>query len=260
MSLFAGIDIGSVATKLVLFECSNNGDRNIVYSQVVPSFYDPEETANKMLKRAIEATGENPVKILATGYGRHAVHFSTNKATEITCHSKGIFSLYPGRSTVIDIGGQDSKAISVSENGKVIDFVMNDKCAAGTGRFLEVMARALDVELPDLNNLALKAKNNIRISSVCTVFAESEVISLISKKTPKEEIASGIIGAITSRVASMASRLRIAEPIFMTGGVCQASSVISSMEQALGYKINIPETPQLIGALGAAIIASEDRH
>lgn len=136
---------------------------------------------------------------------------------------------------------------------------MNDKCAAGTGRFLEVMANALSVDLEGLDNLTLKATNNIKISSTCTVFAESEVISLISKKTQKEDIASSVIASIVSRVASMASRLNIIEPIFMTGGVCQAASVVTAMEKALGRRINVPESPQLIGALGAAIIASEDR-
>jgi len=259
MTLFAGIDIGSVATKLIILDSNPDKDKNIMYSQVVPSSHDPEQTAKDLLEKGIEAIGEEPVKILATGYGRHIADFSTTTATEITCHAKGIFFLYPAKCTVIDIGGQDSKAISISKKGKVTDFVMNDKCAAGTGRFLEVMASALGVDPPGLNNLALNAKNNIKISSTCTVFAESEVISLISKKTPKEDIALGVIASIASRVASMTSRLNIIEPVFMTGGVCQAASVVTAMEDAISRKIKVPKDPQLIGAFGAAIIASEDK-
>ena len=257
MPLFAGIDIGSVATKLVVLERLPDGTRHMVYKTMVPSGYDPDETARKLLDKASDTLGKNPVAVLTTGYGRHSVGISHTAVTEITCHARGISFLHPGRSTVIDIGGQDSKAISISEAGKVADFIMNDKCAAGTGRFLEVMAHALGMDIDGLNELAIKSKNNLKISSTCTVFAESEVISLISRKTPREDIASAVFAAIASRVASMAARLTIIDPVFMTGGVCQAGTIVKAMELALGHQIHVPDHPQFTGAFGAAIIASD---
>jgi len=258
MTLYAGIDIGSVATKVVILDSSIGGHKCIVFNKIIPSSYDPEATAKSLLNEATANLGKKPESILTTGYGRYSVSLSDKAVTEITCHAKGISFLYPGKATVIDIGGQDSKAISISDKGRVIDFVMNDKCAAGTGRFLEVMASALSVDLKGLNDLAIKSQNRTKISSTCTVFAESEVISLISKKTSRQDIASGVFTSIASRVASMAARLTIVDPVFMTGGVCQARSIVTAMEEALGHKVSVPEYPQLIGAFGAAIIASEN--
>ncbi len=257
MPLFAGIDIGSVATKLVVLERLPDDTRRMVYKSMVPSGYDPDKTARTLLDEARDALGKGVDMILSTGYGRHSVDISQSAVTEITCHARGISFLHPGKSTVIDIGGQDSKAISISEKGKVVDFVMNDKCAAGTGRFLEVMAKALGVDINGLNELATRSKDNLKISSTCTVFAESEVISLISRKTPREDIAYGVFRAIASRVASMAARLTIMDPVFMTGGVCQAGTIVKAMELALGHRVYVPKYPQFTGAFGAAIIASE---
>jgi len=257
MPLFAGIDIGSVATKLVVLERLPDDTRRMVYKSMVPSGYDPDKTARTLLDEARDALGKGPDMILTTGYGRHSVDISHSAVTEITCHAKGISFLHPGKSTVIDIGGQDSKAISISEKGKVVDFVMNDKCAAGTGRFLEVMAKALGVDINGLNELATRSKDNLKISSTCTVFAESEVISLISRKTPREDIAYGVFRAIASRVASMAARLTIMDPVFMTGGVCQAATIVKAMELALSHRVHVPKYPQFTGAFGAAIIASK---
>jgi len=160
--------------------------------------------------------------------------------------------------TVIDIGGQDSKAIKVGKNGRVVEFAMNDRCAAGTGRFLEVMAKALEVRLEDLGELSLKSRKKARISSICTVFAESEVISRISEGTPKVDIIAGIHEAIANRIFGMASRVRIEKDLVLTGGVAKNRGVVKALEEKVGFKILVPKEPQIVGALGAAVIAREN--
>jgi predicted CoA-substrate-specific enzyme activase len=198
-------------------------------------------------------------RIIATGYGRNSVPFAHRAMTEIICHGAGAYFLNKKVRTIIDVGGQDSKAISLDENGKVKDFVMNDKCAAGTGRFLEVMARALESDLDDFGSISLRADNPARISSICTVFAESEVISLISKGETRENIIAGINESVASRVAAMAKRIGVIPPIMMTGGVAKNIGVVRALEEKLGTAITVSqETAQINGALGAAVLAARE--
>jgi len=198
---------------------------------------------------------KNLSSIVATGYGRINVPFADKSITEITCHALGANWLNPGTRTVIDIGGQDSKVISIDENGRVVDFIMNDKCAAGTGRFLEVMAQALGVKTEELGNESLKSKKKITISSMCTVFAESEVISLVAEGCAKEDIIRGLHKAISNRICSMACRLRLENIITLTGGVAKNTGMVQALKKRLKAKVYVPEEPQIVGALGAAIAA-----
>ncbi len=251
----AGIDIGALTAKSVILK-----DGKVLAFTVIPSGSDSRETAQKVMDATLSKVGlglKNVEFTVATGYGRVSVPFADLQVTEISCHAKGAYSLFPTAKTVIDIGGQDSKAIKLGENGKVVDFAMNDRCAAGTGRFLEVMAKALEVKLEDLGDLSLQSKNRAKISSICTVFAESEVISQISKGTPKVDIIAGIHDAIASRVFGMASRVKIEKDLVMSGGVAKNKGVIRALEEKVGFKILVPEEPQIVGALGAAIIAQE---
>jgi predicted CoA-substrate-specific enzyme activase len=192
---------------------------------------------------------------VSTGYGRNSVKFMDKAMTEIICHGAGAHYLNPRTRSVIDIGGQDSKAIVLDEKGKVKNFAMNDKCAAGTGRFLEVMARALEVELDGFGALSLRAGDPSRISSLCTVFAESEVISLISKGEKRENIIAGIHESIAARIAAMTNRLRIAPLVVMTGGVAKNIGVVKALERKIGMAVEVSEYAQVNGAIGAALLA-----
>jgi predicted CoA-substrate-specific enzyme activase len=192
---------------------------------------------------------------VSTGYGRNSVKFMDKAMTEIICHGAGAHYLNPRTRSVIDIGGQDSKAIVLDEKGKVKNFAMNDKCAAGTGRFLEVMARALEVDLDGFGALSLRAGDPSRISSLCTVFAESEVISLISKGEKRENIIAGIHESIAARIAAMTNRLRIAPLVVMTGGVAKNIGVVKALERKIGMAVEVSEYAQVNGAIGAALLA-----
>ncbi|WXG41122.1 MAG: acyl-CoA dehydratase activase [Candidatus Freyarchaeum deiterrae] len=252
----AGIDIGALTAKSIILE-----DEKPLAFIVIPSGSNSKETAEKVMEATLGKAGLSQEDIsftVATGYGRVNVPFADKQVTEISCHAKGAYSLFPTVRTVIDIGGQDSKAIKIGKDGRVIDFAMNDRCAAGTGRFLEVMAKALEVRLEDLGELSLQSKNKAKISNICTVFAESEVISRISEGTPKVDIIAGIHDAIANRVFGMASRVKIEKDLVMTGGVAKNSGVIKSLEEKVGFKILVSEEPQIVGALGAAIIAREN--
>ncbi len=251
----AGIDIGAITAKSIILE----GEKPLAFT-IIPSGSNSRETAQKVMEATLSKAGlyqSDIIFTVATGYGRVNVPFADKQVTEISCHAKGAYSLFPAVKTVIDIGGQDSKAIKIGKNGRVLDFAMNDRCAAGTGRFLEVMARALEVRLEDLGELSLQSRNRAKISSICTVFAESEVISQISSGTPKVDIIAGIHDAIASRVFGMASRVKIEKDLVMTGGVAKNKGVIKALEDKVGFEILVPEEPQIVGALGAAILARE---
>ena len=195
---------------------------------------------------------------MSTGYGRNSVSFADDRITEITAHARGVQFFFQDAHSVIDIGGQDSKAILISKKtGNVVDFQMNDKCAAGTGRFLEVMANALEVPIDKIGGLGLQSNDPASISSTCTVFAESEVISLFAKGTKKEDIAAGIHKSIARRVAGMAKRIGVAPLLVFCGGVAKNVAVRKFLEDELGFEVVIPEQPQLTGAIGAALIAQE---
>ncbi len=251
--IFAGVDIGSLTSKALLV-----GREGIISYSIMGTGANPQRSARQSLEEALRRGGvdEGAISsIVATGYGRIRVPFRAKEVTEITCHSLGAHFLFPKTRTVIDIGGQDSKVITLDENGRVSDFVMNDKCAAGTGRFLEVMAHALEVELSEMGRRSLKVRRGVPITSMCTVFAESEVISLIAEGHGVEEILRGLHESIAQRIFRMAKRLRVREEITLSGGVAKNEGIAEAIKKLFGMPVNIPEEPQIVGALGAALQA-----
>jgi predicted CoA-substrate-specific enzyme activase len=255
---FLGVDIGAVSAKAVVLK-----DNGMFFHAVMDTGSNIELITDRVTKRVLEKAKItfNDVKgVVATGYGRISVPFADKKVTEITCHARGVHHLIPEVKTIIDIGGQDSKGIRVDETGNVIDFVMNDKCAAGTGRFLEVMAKALELGVDELGSISLESKNPCRISSVCTVFAESEVVSLRAEGNARENIIAGIHKSIGSRIGAMMSQIGREEVMALTGGVAKNRGVIKALEDELKITMSIPENPQVTGALGAALIASDNLH
>jgi predicted CoA-substrate-specific enzyme activase len=249
-----GIDIGSITAKGAVL-----ADGRILGTNVVFTGYNSEQAGQTVFRELLNQCGikESDVdRIVSTGYGRNNVKFSHKSITEITCHGAGANFQNPAVRTIIDIGGQDSKAMSIDGDGKVKDFAMNDKCAAGTGRFLEVMARALEVDLADFGSLSLNSPSPSKISSLCTVFAESEVISLISKGEYRENIMAGIHESVAARVSSLAKRVGVVNPIMMTGGVAKNIGVVKALEKKLGAPIIVAPAPQENGAIGAAVLAS----
>ncbi|HNR31262.1 MAG TPA: acyl-CoA dehydratase activase [Candidatus Hydrogenedentes bacterium] len=254
--LFAGVDVGSATTKAVLVDVKGR----VVAHTVIPSGGKLAAAATVVLERVLgeaRVTMENVAALVSTGYGRESVSGRTKAVTEITCHARGAHTLNPAVRSVIDIGGQDSKAIALDERGGVRRFEMNDKCAAGTGRFLEVMARTLQVGLDEIGPLALSAESPARISSTCTVFAESEVISLLAQDESIPSILAGLCTAIAQRVNSLAARVGMMPEVMMTGGVAKNVGVVRGLEQAVGLPLITPEEPQIVGALGAALIARD---
>jgi predicted CoA-substrate-specific enzyme activase len=255
MSLTAGIDIGSITAKAAILR-----DGAFLGTKVIFTGYNAEGAGRRVFEELLEELGLAPAevgRIVATGYGRKSVAIADKVVTEIMCHAAGARFLDPSVRSLIDIGGQDSKAVVMDGNGKVVNFTMNDKCAAGTGRFLEVMARALEADLDEFGELSLKAERPAKISSLCTVFAESEVISLISKGETRENIIAGIHEAIASRVAAMANRIGLAAPVMMTGGVARNIGVVRALEKAIGMSVVVSPHAQVAGAIGAASLVQE---
>ncbi len=257
---FLGIDIGSLSCDAVLID----EQKKIVSSSVIPTGVKNIEAIENVKINVMETSGimKNQIQsVISTGYGRTRVEGRDGAVTEITCHAKGIKNAIPETRILIDIGGQDSKAIHLDEEGNVKDFAMNDKCAAGTGRFLEAMARALEVDIDDLGNLDQGASSDLVLSSMCTVFAESEVVSLIANGTEQKEIAKGLNRAIAARTFSLVKRVTRnidGSAVSMSGGVARNSGVVRAIAESLGVEtVNTPEKPDIIGALGAALIALE---
>jgi len=253
---FAGVDVGSATTKAVIIDEQGRE----LGRTIVPSGGKLISAAETVLAGALDAAGISRDQIralISTGYGRESVVSRTKTVTEITCHARGVSTQNADARTVIDIGGQDSKAISLADNGTVRNFGMNDKCAAGTGRFLEVMARTLEVGLDEMGRFALEADRPAKISSTCTVFAESEVVSLLAQNEKLSRILLGICNSIAERVKSLAVRVGVRREVVMTGGVAKNIGVVRSMEHAIGMPVSVPDEPQLVGALGAALIACE---
>jgi predicted CoA-substrate-specific enzyme activase len=253
--VYAGIDVGSLSSEAVLV-----GDDGVLEYAIRNTGANPQRAARNCLEEALNRAGINEKAIsaiIATGYGRIRVPFAQKQVTEITCHARGAHFLFPGTRTVVDIGGQDSKVITLDDGGRVTDFMMNDKCAAGTGRFLEVMAAALETELTDMGRRSLKAKKGVSISSMCTVFAESEVISLIAEGYHEREIIRGLHEAICRRIFRMTKRLKIKEDITFSGGVAKNQGIAEILKSLFKTPINIPEEPQIVGALGAALYARD---
>lgn len=253
---FGGIDSGSTSTNVVLLDSS----RRIVGSSIVATGARAAQGAQQALGQALAQAGlhrADLAELVATGYGRSYIGAGGREVTEITCHARGAFFLDPSVRTVIDIGGQDSKAIRIDANGAVHSFVMNDKCAAGTGRFLEMMARTLGLSMEQMGTLGLHWKEEIAISSMCTVFAESEVVSLVAQNRRTEDILHGLNNAVASKAAALAARVDPAERFMMTGGVAANAGVVRAIEEKLGTKLLVLPEHQLCGALGAALLAME---
>jgi len=248
-----GIDIGSTASKCVMLA----DGKDIVAKSLIPvgaGTSGPQRAIDEVLKAAGK-TREEMSFILATGYGRNSLEgFADHQMSELSCHAKGAAFLFPEVRTVIDIGGQDVKILRV-ENGAMTNFQMNDKCAAGTGRFLDVMARVLEVDVNDLGTLGAKSTKQVGISSTCTVFAESEVISQLAQDTDKCDIINGIHRSVAGRVAGLAHRVGVQEQVVMTGGVAQNTGVVKALEEQLGHTIHTSPLTQYVGALGAALFA-----
>ena len=254
----AGIDSGSTSTDVVILD----QDGKIKSTMIIPTGGGAMMSAEKSLELAVEKAGikkEDIVRIVTTGYGRAYIDSGDDSITEITCHAKGAHYLNPNVRTVIDIGGQDIKAISIDENGAVKNFLMNDKCAAGTGRFLEMMARTLGLSLEDMSKKGLEWKENIVISSMCTVFAESEVVSLVAQNKNVADIIHGLNVSVASKVGALAARLGKNNPgeYMMTGGVAKNQGIIKALEEKIGAPLYICDEAQLCGALGAALFAFE---
>jgi len=250
-----GIDMGSVAAKVMIM-----GDNDEVLSYVVADAKpDAEALAKRLMNEALEQAhlrSEDISYIVSTGYGRVNVPFAAENRTEIMCHALGVYHLFPSVRTVIDIGGQDSKCIRMDDKGRVQNFVMNDKCAAGTGRFTEVMGRALDISFDRWGEVVSSAPRRARISNVCTVFAESEVISKMTEKVPLNEILAGVCEAIVTRVIQMIQRMGAVEKdVAFTGGVANNKGVAQILAEKLGVDLFIPKIPQSTGALGACYLA-----
>ncbi len=250
---FAGIDIGSTMTKVVII---GGGKESPLIGPTGP---EHRKLAYRVMEQALDRTGiafREVTFVVATGYGRINVPFADRQVTEITCHAKGLSSLLPNARTVVDIGGQDSKGIRI-ENGKVVDFVMNDKCAAGTGRFLEIIAEALGVPLDKMGELSLAAEKPAAIGNMCTVFAEQEVISQLAAGESVPNLVAGIHHAIAARIFGLVSKLKIKPEVAITGGGAKNVGLVKALEAKFGRQVLIPPEPLVTGALGAALIGQE---
>jgi len=250
----AGVDGGSLSTKAVILDAQ----ARVVGEALVPTGANSLSAASMVLRRSAENAGlrqEDLAFVVATGYSRRIVSFADEILTEIACHARGARAAFPDVRTVIDIGGQDSKVIVLGEEGRVVNFSMNDKCAAGTGRFLELMARTLEVDLDRMGELSLRARQSVPISSMCAVFAESEVVSLIAEGHTPVDIIRGLHASIAGRVIAMVRRIEGRGPFVMTGGVAKNAGVVHELEERLGERLFLPEDPQVAGAMGAALFA-----
>jgi len=243
----AGLDLGSVNTKLVVLE---NGER--IYNQVIPSRFDSVQAGMTLLKTYVEEYGEKPEKLVVTGYGR--VNFPEGRViTEITCQCRGCHAYFPDNAYILDLGGQDAKVIRKNSEGKVVQFIMNDKCAAGTGRFLDVILKGLDLTTEELT-LAAEAKP-MPINSMCTVFAESEVITMLAKGIPKPEVIAGLFKSTAKRLANFVESVGHPAGLIFTGGGAHYTLLVHFLEQELKGNVVIPPEPELTAALGAALLA-----
>lgn len=246
-----GIDIGSTTSKCVLLE---DGEKVLAKSliQAGTGTDGPARAYREILEKS-GISREDIAYVMATGYGRTTFEDMDGEMSELSCHAKGVYLVAPLIRTIIDIGGQDAKVIRVGEGGRIQNFQMNDKCAAGTGRFLDVMAGILQLDVDDLGSYALRSSQAVKISSTCTVFAESEVISQLSKGVELPDLIAGICNSVASRVAALAKRAGVREQVYMSGGVAKNTGVRSALERELGTTIHYTEDAQFMGALGAAV-------
>jgi predicted CoA-substrate-specific enzyme activase len=262
----AGIDIGSRNTKAVIWDTETE---KIVSMAIIPTGSDPQERAEQLLARLLKSGGnikgnepgsssKPAVPVIATGYGRKLL--GKEYISEISCHAAGIRQMLPNTRTIVDIGGQDSKAISLNDQGCITEFTMNDKCAAGTGSFLERVAGLFSISLADLGEEACQSGKNIAISSTCVVFAESEIISLINRKTAREDILMAVHRSIAQRIKNMLSNIAWQPPLTLTGGVALNKAICLTLSEELQTTVQLAEEPFYSGALGAALFAAQRRE
>jgi len=255
--IVGGLDIGSATGKAVVIK-----DDNVVGTSLIVATANPGNTADQVMHEAVRQAGLSSIdhldNIVCTGYGRLNIPFAEENISEISCHAKGAHWLAPSIRTVIDIGGQDCKVISISEKGKVLDFKMNDRCAAGTGRFFEAMARALCCGLEGISSMDNQGEEPCIISNQCSVFAESEVVTLVNEGIDLKNIIAGINLSVASRLTSMARRVGVVDDVTLTGGCSKNDGLARALEKKLAIEVKkLPQDPQLVGALGAAIFAAE---
>ncbi len=250
-----GIDVGSRTTKAVIWD----GEK-VVRRALISTGWSPGDSARQVMTQIMDTNNSPPIaRRVGTGYGRLSIDGLVDEVvTEISAHARGVWRILPQTRTIIDIGGQDSKAILVEEGGYVLDFAMNDRCAAGSGKFLEFLAVSLNQKIEEFSQLAMKSNSPVQISSLCTVFAESEVISLVAEGVPREDVAAGVHRSISLRVAGMAKSLHPQPPVAFTGGVARNRCMVKQLGESLGLEVIVPEYPEFTGALGAAIIAGEE--
>jgi predicted CoA-substrate-specific enzyme activase len=256
MAYAAGVDVGSTQTKAVVIDEA----RRIVARALVDTGANVTRAAERAFQEALQANGVRELEVeyvVGTGYGRYKVTFGNTQVTEISCHGRGAAHLFPGTRTVLDMGGQDTKAIRVSPAGDIVDFCMNDKCAAGTGRFLGAAASALELDLSDLGPTALKGERPVKISTTCTVFAESEVLSWLGKGKRIEDILLGVHQSIATRSVGLLRRVGIEAEVTFTGGVAKNPAMIACLNQRLGLAVNVSDESHYIGAVGAALFAMD---
>lgn len=252
--LVAGVDVGSTQTKAVVLD----GTGTVLGRALIDTGARVVEAANNAYRLALEDAGGDEAAVafvIGTGYGRYKVEFGHAQVTEISCHSRGASYLFPNTRTVLDIGGQDTKAIRTGENGQVLDFCMNDKCAAGTGRFLGAASQSLDIPLGELGGIALGARNPVRITTTCTVFAESEILGWMARGRKVEDILMGVHTAIASRSMSLIRRVGAEAELTFTGGVSRNVAMVQQLEEMLGFPINVSPESHYCGAIGAALFA-----
>lgn len=256
MTYVLGIDVGSASSKAVIM----NDEAQIVKSAVIQSGTGTSGPGRVIAAvfEGTELTQSDMAKTVATGYGRYSFEAADRQVSEISCHARGIHYVFPNARTILDIGGQDVKAIAIDDKGSVQDFYMNDKCAAGTGRFIEVMARILEIPLEDMAKWDEKSEHPVSVSSTCTVFAESEVISLLSQNKAKEDIIRGVHESVISRSMGLLMRTPMAEDFVMTGGLAKNQGVVNALKREIKKPIYVADDPQITGAIGAALYALKD--
>ncbi|NWF93498.1 MAG: 2-hydroxyglutaryl-CoA dehydratase [Syntrophaceae bacterium] len=253
-SYFAGIDVGSTMTKVVIL------NQGIVASVIGPTGPEHRRLANRVMDEALNKAQigfEAVTYVVSTGYGRINVPFADKQFTEIACQARGIASLFPRARTIIDIGGQDVKAIKIDATGRTIDFVMNDKCAAGTGRFIEVIADALGVGLDEVGELSLQSHHPAKISNICTIYAQQEVAASLAEGVPISDLLAGVHQSLAERINTMVNRLRVEDAVIVTGGGAKNRGLLKALSEQLGHEILVPEEPLITGAFGAALLGKE---
>ena len=251
-----GVDLGSTTAKAVVIDRAGE----IVSSSTIAMGAVSRAGMQRSVDAALSAAGlsfDDQAGTISTGYGRKLVPGVQRSYTEITCHARGTAAMVPGVRLVIDVGGQDSKAITVDKDGLVVDFAMNDRCASGTGRFYEVLARAIEVDLPELGDLAMRGTQDLEVSSMCATFAETEIVSLMAQDMPIEDIASSVHRAIAARTLALVAQVGRHTPVVLTGGVAQNPAAVHFLSRALDHEVLLPAQPQITGAYGAALLAME---